>query len=79
MRGIDYEFEAGSSVTFEPSDFTVWPAPEPMCLNISLLSDASLEGDHSFEVVILAENSEPEITPGANSVATVTISDQNST
>ena len=79
VRGIDYEFEAGSSVTFQPSDFSLSPAPQPMCLNISLLSDSSLEGDHTFQVVIAAENSEPEITPGADSIAMVTISDQNST
>ena len=78
VRGVDYDFEAGSSVTFQPSDFSLWPAPQPMCLNISLFSDSSIEGDHTFQVIIAAENSEPEITPGTNSVATVTISDQNS-
>lgn len=78
VLGTDYEFDAGSSVTFQPGDFNT-SASEPMCLNISLLIDDAIEGDHSFQLFISSELSEPEITPGANSNATITINDQNST
>lgn len=78
VLGTDYEFTAGSSVTFEPGDFTIWPAPDPMCLNISLLTDDTIEGDHSFQLFISSELAEPEITPGDSSNVTITIYDQNS-
>ena len=65
-------------MTFEPSDFTTWPAPQPRCLNVSLLVDDAVEGDHTFQLFILSELSEPEITPGDTSNVTITIYDQNS-
>ena len=76
MLGTDYEFVAGSSVTFEPGDFTTWPLPEPMCLSISLLNDEAIEGDHTFQLFISSDLSEPEITPGNDAVVNITIIDQ---
>ena len=75
VLGTDYEFTSGSSVTFEPADFTTWPLPDPMCLNVSLLSDEAIEGDHTFQLFISSELSEPEITPGDNATVNITIYD----
>lgn len=75
VLGTDYEFVAGSSVTFAPGDFTIWPSPQPMCLNITLLNDDAIEGDHTFQLFISSDLSEPEITPGNDAVVNITIAD----
>lgn len=73
--GTDYSFMESSSVTFEPEDFNNMSSQ--MCLDVSLLSDSALEGDHSFQLLILSNLSEPEITPGSDNVVTISISDSN--
>ena len=50
-------------------------SPSPNCVDVNLLEDNAIEGDHSFQLFISSNLSEPEITPGMNSTVTITITD----
>ena len=76
MLGEDFDFVGSSSVTFEPEDFSTWPAPSPACVTVSLLNDNAIEGDHDFELFIASNLSEPEISPGNMSVLPISIEDE---
>ena len=63
-----------SSITFQPEDFNS-SLSVSKCVTVSILTDQAIEGDHYFDLVILSELSDPEITPGTLSTLTIQIND----